>query len=196
MFGIREGGNPPHCTTTIKDHQGRYGFRRVSGAADSYLTCALHRRRVVQLLPRRSPKTSPCASTRSSTSSYSSWSRPSSAPCSISCQARGAATYGRFRPRREYGEIVVFAPVFWLQSRKTLPPRRDLVIFQSTRSGCSAVSSWAISCAWSRTPSAFRLPGRAAYMCRPLLPEVTGADERPRSSSLSRTSRATSQHSC
>ena len=80
--------------------------------------------------------------------------------------------------------MVVLAPVFWLQSRNTLPPRSDLVIFQTTSRGCSPVSSWAISWAWSRTSSELSVPGSAAYRCRPLLPEVTGAADRPRSDEL------------
>jgi hypothetical protein len=99
-------------------------------------------------------------------------------------------------PRSEYGEIVVFAPVFWLQSRKTFPGRSDLVIFHSTRSGCSAGQLLGDLLRRVAHTVGVQLAGQAAYMCRPLLPEVTGAADSPRSASLSRTSSATWQHSC
>ena len=47
--------------------------------------------------------------------------RSSSAPSSTSSQVSGAATVGRSRPRREYGETVVLEPAFCDQSRNTLP---------------------------------------------------------------------------
>ncbi len=61
------------------------------------------------------------------TSSKRSWRRSGS---SSSSQVRGAATVGCARPRKEYGEIVVFLPLFWLQSRNTFPPRTafDMVL--------------------------------------------------------------------
>ena len=43
--------------------------------------------------------------------------------------------------------MVVFAPVFCDQSRNTLPPRRALVICETTSLGCSDSSSSAISLA-------------------------------------------------
>ena len=38
------------------------------------------------------------------------------------------------RPRSEYGEMVVFDELFWLQSTKILPARRDFFIVDTTRS--------------------------------------------------------------
>ena len=69
----------------------------------------------------RAPRAGRPSSRRaSSTSSNSSWARPGEVS---SRQVRGAATVGRNRPRSEYGTTVVLAPLFWLQSSSTLPPR-------------------------------------------------------------------------
>ena len=50
--------------------------------------------------------------------------------------------------------MVVFAATFWLQSKNTFPGRSDVVIFQTMRSGCAAVSSWAEVQAGAATPGA------------------------------------------
>ncbi len=76
---------------------------------------------------------SPIASARSSTSSQEQVARDPGS--SSSSHVRGAATVGRARPRSEYGAIVVFAPLFWLQSMNTRPPRMHLRHLLTTRSG-------------------------------------------------------------
>ena len=54
--------------------------------------------------------------------------------------------------------MVVLAATFWLQSRKIFPGRSDLVIFQTTSSGCFLVSPCASCCARSRVWSEERSP--------------------------------------
>ena len=98
---------------------------------------------------------------------------------------------------------MVFEPEFCDQSRNTLPGRFALVIVAVTSSGCSACSASATSLASAVVPSLSRLgpppgppsAGRWAYRCSPLLPLVTGEQDRSRSASASRTSSATRAHS-
>lgn len=64
----------------------------------------------------------------------------------------GAATVGSSRPRIEYGAIVVLLPLFWLQSRNTLPARRLLVIVAVTCLGMAFSSCWATRLASTEAP--------------------------------------------
>ena len=96
--------------------------------------------------------------TRSSTSCASRWRRSGS---SSSAHVRGAATVGRNRPRREYGAIVVFLPLFWLQSMSTRPPRRVLRMLETISSGWSASRARASSCATCETWSDVWRPSSA-----------------------------------
>ncbi len=135
---------------------------------------------------------SPCSATRASTSCASRWRRPGS---SSSSQVRGAATVGRSRPRSEYGAIVVFLPLFWLQSMSTRRVRSVLRMLLTISSGWSASSARASSCATPDTWSEVCVPSSAVYRWMPLLPLVTGTASSPIPEVRSRTSRATSAHS-
>lgn len=73
-----------------------------------------------------------------------------------------AATMGWARPRREYGTMVVLFPLFWLQSTSTLPLRRVFFMSLTTRSGWSASSERANSCANAETCSHLRVPSSPA----------------------------------
>ena len=114
---------------------------------------------------------SPSLSTRSSTSSNR---RCRSLGSSISSQVRGAATVGCSRPRSEYGAIVVFDPLFWLQSRNTLPARRLFVIVEVTSFGIAFSSCCATRLANTTAPRELTGSSSGAYRCRPLLPLVSG----------------------
>ena len=54
-----------------------------------------------------------------------------------SSQARGVETVGRGRARSEYAVTVVLCRSFWLQSTKTFPARRSVLMMTVTRSGSS-----------------------------------------------------------
>ncbi len=114
---------------------------------------------------------------------------------SSSSHVRGAATVGCSRPRSEYGAIVVFDPLFWLQSRNTLPARRLLVMVAVTSFGMACSSCCATRLANTTAPRELTGSSSGAYRCRPLLPLVSGYVVRPMSSIRSLTARATS-HSC
>ena len=99
------------------------------------------------------------------------------------------------RPRNEYGAMVVFAALFWLQSRNTLPARRLLVIVAVTSVGMLCSSCWATRRASTAAPLLLTGSASGAYRCSPLLPLVSGYTVSPMSSISSRTAWATS-HSC
>src|SRR6202171_6789497 len=114
---------------------------------------------------------SPSFSTRFSTSSKRRWRSFGSA---ISSHVRGAATVGCSRPRSEYGGIVVFEPLFWLQSRNTLPARRLLVMVDVTSFGMACSNCCATRLATTTAPCELTGSSSGAYRCRPLLPLVGG----------------------
>jgi len=114
---------------------------------------------------------SPSRWKRASTSSKLSWARP---PPESSSHVRGAATVGRSRPRSEYGAMVVFLPLFWLQSRKIFPGRRAFDIDAVTRSGILSSRSVATRFATVEAPDDDTGFSSGTYRCMPLLPLVRG----------------------
>ena len=90
---------------------------------------------------------------------------------------------------------MVLAPLFWLQSMKTLPSRSERFIELITRSRWSASSARASSRATAVACSGDCDPSSGAYRWMPLLPEVTGTGSWPMSRRMSRTSRAISAQS-
>ena len=73
-----------------------------------------------------------------------------------------AATVGSARPRSEYGLMVVFFPLFWLQSKKTFPLRRAFDMSAVTRSGWVRSRCCASVLATLDTASASLAPSRPA----------------------------------
>ena len=61
---------------------------------------------------------------------------PLSRASATSPQYTGVDTVGVSRARNEYTLTVVLCSSFWLQSMKTLPLRRSLVITDTTSFGC------------------------------------------------------------
>ena len=84
-------------------------------------------------------------------------------------------------PRSEYGEIVVLAPVFCDQSRKTLPAAPGLGHLRQHQLRVLLLELLGDRLAPSRAPRRRSCwPGSAAYRCRPLLPLVTGRQSQAR----------------
>ncbi len=98
-------------------------------------------------------------------------SRPGARHSSISSQVTGAETVGSTRARMVYGVAVVLRAAFWLQSTKTFPGRRLLVIRCSASRGMAFSASTASALAYSDTRSE-EAPRTAASRCSPLEPEV------------------------
>ena len=70
---------------------------------------------------------------------------------STSAHRTGVETVGSRPARSEYGAMVVFAGLFWLQSMNTFPGRARFAITLVTK-GCSASSVLASRRAYSAVP--------------------------------------------
>ncbi|CFR67195.1 Uncharacterised protein [Mycobacterium tuberculosis] len=88
--------------------------------------------------------------------------------------------------------MVVFEPLFWLQSTNTFPARRLLVMVEVTNAGIACSNRCATRLANTVAPLLLTGSSSGVYRCNPLLPLVTGKVTNPISARRSRTARATS----
>src|SRR5205823_4468656 len=117
---------------------------------------------------------SPSASTRLMTSGASKRRALASfffSAASTSSQVTGVDAVGSSRARSEYTLTVVLCSSFWLQSMKTLPLRRSLVITDTTSFGCCFSSNRAR--AWEKPLVSSYVTGvfNGTYTWRPFEPD-------------------------